>query len=115
MLGWSDSAVSNYALLSKIDKRAWEIISTTFESANKIASEDTVGEDSTPVGIPPFTEGLLRSILHLNPEQQLELVQELGTNKDFSKGKFSVMFLCCVSLSSMKALPTRKRGRFRLS
>lgn len=69
ILGWTDSAVSNYALLSKIDKQVWEIISTTFETSETKSPQEPVGEISTGVGI--FTENLLRNILDLTSEQQL--------------------------------------------
>ena len=35
-----------------------------------------------------FSEGLLRYILDLTPEQQTELIRDLATNPNFSKGKF---------------------------
>lgn len=90
ILGWTDSAVSNYALLDKIDKQAWEIISTTFDSSETKPSQDTVGENSTNVGI--FTEGLLRNLLDLTREQQKELVKERANDpKTFTSGKFTTL------------------------
>jgi len=58
---------------------------TTFEDSGHISEDDVV----TPnVPVVTFTERLLRSILDLTSWQQLELVTELATNKDFSKREF---------------------------
>jgi hypothetical protein len=37
--------------MSQIDKQAWEIISTTFETSETKSPQEPVGEISTPVGI----------------------------------------------------------------
>ena len=93
MLGWSDSSVSNYAQLDTIDKQAWATISTTFEEGAEWMKTLVVEEDSTTVEKRPtsrFTERLLRCAIGLLPEQQIELVRELATNKQFTKGKFKM-------------------------
>jgi predicted transcriptional regulator len=69
MLGWSRSAVSDYVALGKICKAAWEIIAATFEPVAAIGSELVAAPIAATAA---FTEGLLRSILDLTPEQQLE-------------------------------------------
>lgn len=111
ILGWTDSAVSNYALLSKIDKRAWEIISTTFEISETKSSQDVVGEIPTVVGI--FTEGLLRNILDLTSDQQIELVQALAhSDKDqrITKNKFTELAKAYQARNEMKAYSTAQLG-----
>ena len=71
ILGWKISKVSNYALLQNISEEAWKVISTTTEKAVGVDGEEGVGAIST--GVETFTENLLRSILPLTKEQQLEL------------------------------------------
>lgn len=85
MLGWgSVDKVDNYNALRKITPKAWKIIPTTLEEIVGMDKDDAVGSKPTNVG---FTEGLLRSILDLEPAQQLELVQALATEQ-INKGKF---------------------------
>jgi hypothetical protein len=72
MLQWSEEKVKHYSALSGICNEAWEIIVTTFEWGRNLTSEDAVTKEVTPV---TFTETLLREILSLNSEQQLELVK----------------------------------------
>jgi site-specific DNA-methyltransferase (adenine-specific)/modification methylase len=85
MLGWSREKVAQYAALKSISPQAWQVIVTTFEQNGNSTDDDAVTPIVTTV---TFTERLLRSILDLTPEQQRELVTELATNKDYSKGKF---------------------------
>jgi DNA modification methylase len=85
MLGWSVDKVTKYHLLRRICKPAWEMILTTVDRGVSSEEEDHVRSNLTSVS---FTEGLLRSILDLTDSQQLELVTELATNPNFSKGKF---------------------------
>ena len=89
MLTWSREKVKNYASLRQICRQAWEIIGTTFDGSVPREDEDIVPGVGTTV--PRFTEGLLRALLDLLPDQQTELVTELATNKDFSKGKFKTL------------------------
>ncbi len=88
MLGWSLSKVKNYSALSAICDEAWEIIVTSFENKRDHSADEDVTSKVTSV---TFTETLLRDILDLTPEQQLELVRELATNKQFSKEKFKTL------------------------
>jgi len=83
-LGWIFQQVSQYALLQKINRDAWGIISTTIQSTSCIPSSDAVDENSTVV---EFTERLLRSIIPLTPSQQIELITELANGK-IDKKKF---------------------------
>ncbi|HET8846722.1 MAG TPA: DNA methyltransferase [Ktedonobacteraceae bacterium] len=85
MLGWSRGAVSNYALLDGIDKRAWSMIATTFEQSVALSPETVVAPNATAVA---FTEHLLRDLLPLSPEQQCELVQDLASNA-IKKNRFT--------------------------
>ncbi len=87
MLGWDRASVRDYAALKKICPEAWQMIGATFEK-NAPSLEDGIAPLNGAIA--PFTEGLLRSVLDLMPSQQLDLVQELATNKDFSKGKFKM-------------------------
>ena len=93
--GWQFNSVSRYALLNKIDKKAWSLISSTFDLPSKNINDD-VEEENSPTGEnitpgPFFTERLLRPILDLTPEQQLELVEAFAhpdKNQRITKGKF---------------------------
>lgn len=107
MLGWSRDKVAKYDLLKRICKDAWNIIVTTFEPAVTGTEEDLVTPIVTTV---TFTETLLRSILDLTPEQQLELVTELATNKDFSKGKFKSLAENYDARNSMYAYAQQQLG-----
>ncbi len=96
MLGWkSDSTVSNYALLAKVTPAAWDIItSTTTEPSGFSGQEEVVDDHSATVDASSpalFTERLLRCILPLSAEQQLDLVHRLATSRDFSKSKFKTL------------------------
>ena len=52
--GWSREAVRNYAGLAKIDRRAWSVIGTAFQSGAAAQEEDAVPSVGTTV---PFTAG----------------------------------------------------------
>jgi len=82
-LGWSREAVRNYAGLGKIAPEAWQIIGTALRSGDMAHTQDDVPDVGTTV---PFTEGLLRSILSLQPAQQIDLVRRLARGK-CSKGR----------------------------
>jgi len=77
-LGWSREAVKNYSSLSKITSEAWSIVGTTIRGVGVVRTEGDVPLNGTTV---PFTENLLRSILPLRPDQQLELVKSLARGK----------------------------------
>ena len=74
--------------MQKICSDAWNIIVTNFEDSEIPSDEDAVTKIVTNV---TFSEGLLRNILDLNEDQQVELVRELATNPNFSKGKFKTL------------------------
>jgi DNA modification methylase/ParB-like chromosome segregation protein Spo0J len=92
MLGWGRTQVGNYAALKQLDDaQAWDIIVTTFETP--VASEDAEAVTTIVTGV-TFTENLLRSLLGLQKEQQLQLVQALvhpEKNQRITKGKFNEM------------------------
>lgn len=88
MLGWGRTQVANYSLLRNICADAWGIIVTAFERIVTGDQKEDVTQNSHDV---TFTETLLRSILPLTSEQQIELVTELATNPNFSKGKFKTL------------------------
>jgi hypothetical protein len=62
------------AVLNAICPEAWQKV-TGFVSINEVTASDDVTEKVTPV---TFSEYLLRPILNLTPEQQLELVSDLA-------------------------------------
>lgn len=80
-IGWSRTSVANYAALQSIDPDAWKIV-TASQGIVTSAEDDAVTEIVTGV---TFTEGLLRNILDLTADQQLELCKKLAKGKD-SKG-----------------------------
>jgi DNA modification methylase len=108
VLGWSREKVKNYVALDQITKEAWKIIGTTFEK--DVPMDDENGVPVVGPSVPPFTEGLLRAILDLSAEQQVELVTELATNKDFSKGKFKVRAEHYRSRNEMSAYAEQQLG-----
>lgn len=104
MLGWNKESVKDYAALKKIDKVAWDIIGATFEGTAPTGENDAAPTKGATA--PLFTEGLLRSILKLTPEQQKELVTEFVANPNFSKGKFKALAENYQARNQMKALQT---------
>ncbi len=100
ILGWTREKVRNYAALKKIGAQAWQVIGTTFETAVPTADDEGVPGNGTTV--PTFTEGLLRSILDLTPEQQLTLVTDLA-NGVIKKAQFKAMSQAYQSRNEIKA------------
>ncbi len=84
-LGWTRERVRDYAALQKIASEAWSLIGATFQFV-----APSTDEQSAPMfgAAAPFTEGLLRSIIPLTPDQQLELVSELASGK-IQKSRFT--------------------------
>lgn len=60
-MGWSRSAVSNYAALSDLDRSAWKVVATTV--ANGATQADGSGNSDDEKVVAGFTEGLLRDLL----------------------------------------------------
>ena len=85
-LGWSRSMVAQYSRLGKIYDEAWLIV-TDKVKADVLQSSSAVTEVVTGV---TFTEGLLRDIVALTDEQQLDLVSELSKGK-YDKRRFKKM------------------------
>lgn len=86
-IGWSREAVKNYAALQKIDAVAWTVVGTAFQQIVPDDESDYVPANGTSVPN-PFTEGLLRNILDLEPAQQLDLCRTLAKGKDKKGHKF---------------------------
>lgn len=86
VLQWGREKVAKYVMLRGIKPEVWQLIVPTFENLGTGEDNDT-GTKNVPTGT-LFSEGLLRSILSLTLEQQLELVTALITQKDFTKKKF---------------------------
>ena len=64
-LRWSRAQVSQYAMLNKICKEAWETIATSFQNTVAEDDDDAVAEIATGVAKSAFSENLLRNILDL--------------------------------------------------
>jgi DNA modification methylase len=89
-MGWSRGAVSNYAALKMIAPAAWATIATTFQRTAAPPENDAVAENATTVAnqaTDVFTERLVRVILPLTGDQQLDLVQDLAAGR-INKNKF---------------------------
>lgn len=82
-LGWSRGRVSQFAMMHDIAADAWSVVATTIRGAGLLHDDDGVADIATTVA---FTEGLLRSIIALRPDQQVELVRRLARGK-CSKGR----------------------------
>ena len=83
-MGWSRSAVSNYLALKGVAPEAWNTIATAMREASAPRQDGDVADIATPVA---FTENLLRAIVVLTPDQQLDLVQDLAAGR-INKNKF---------------------------
>jgi site-specific DNA-methyltransferase (adenine-specific)/modification methylase len=100
MLGWSRGRVGDYALLQNISNDAWKIIVGAFDDSPQLSSDDT---STNIVGTPTFSETLLRNILDLTSEQQLELVNErVKDPKAFTPGKFASLAKAYQTRNEMK-------------
>lgn len=77
-IGWSRTAVANYAALKSIDSDAWKIVT----ASQGIVTTDQDSDVTADVTGVTFTEGLLRNILDLCAGQQLELCRLLVKGKD---------------------------------
>jgi len=101
MLGWSKDSVQDYASLRKIDSQAWGIVTANFENGAD-GEENGVATSKTATAV--FSENLLRSILSLTTEQQLELVKERANDpKTFTPGKFKSRAQAYNTRNQMKA------------
>lgn len=89
ILGWSREKVRDYANLQNICHQAWRIVGATLEDFAPNDTETVAPESGATA--PKFTEGLLRSILHLRTPQQVELVSALANSQKskMTKGKFN--------------------------
>lgn len=86
ILGWSRSQIGQYNMLRSVCPEAWQIVNVTTKSSFVTnGNEDVVTSNVTTV---TFTEGLLRPITCLTPDQQLELVKALANGK-IDKPKFN--------------------------
>lgn len=82
-IGWSRDNVAKYAALRGICLEAWMIVTKSVRSGT------SDGERAVTANVTDgtFSENLLRSILPLPPEQQLDLVSRLAQG-EIDKGKF---------------------------
>ncbi len=107
IMGWDRGKVGKYAMLRKIKPRAWSVIVPTFDG-NGTTDIDSDGTIFVPTGT--FTEGLLRSILDLRAPQQVELVNRLATEKDFTKSKFKSAAEAYAVRNAMKRYVVQELG-----
>ncbi len=84
ILEWSRGQVSNYIALKAICPKAWNIIATTLDKELHSLKTGSAATNATTVA---FTENLMRNIVSLDPDQQLELVKDLAEG-NINKGKF---------------------------
>jgi hypothetical protein len=84
-------------------------VSTTFERSDNSPLHAGVDASSTPVDTSPFTENLLRSVLGLEDDQQIELVQALAEGK-IQKGKFKTLAESYRARNEMKAYALTQLG-----
>ena len=83
-LGWSRSAVADYAALRKIAPEAWSVVATS--GRPEMSPAEAVATDVVATAT-NFSERLLREVLQLRPDQQLDLVQDLAAGR-INKNKF---------------------------
>ena len=83
-LGWSSQKTNDYANLKRIAPQAWNQISATLAMDAEVEQGDAADRKSATAD---FTEGLLRNIVFLSDEQQIELVQDLAEGR-INKNKF---------------------------
>lgn len=106
MLGWSRERIAQYVMLSKIKKKPWEIIVTSFEQSVTGSEEGSVTLCVTSV---TFNENMLRPILDLNEDQQLELVRDLSTGK-IEKNAFTKLAKAYKARNEIKDYAMKKLG-----
>ena len=85
ILGWSLSKVKQYSALKAICPEAWGKVTQT-QKCIELQQGEGVTEKVTNV---TFSKGILRPIINLTPDQQLELVENLATGK-INKNRFKV-------------------------
>jgi|GEM_PF-155247 len=83
-LGWSSQKTNDYANLKRIAPQAWGVISATLQASAEVERGDAADGKSATAD---FTEGLLRAIVQLTADQQLDLVQDLAGGR-INKNKF---------------------------
>lgn len=86
-MGWGRTSIANYVAMKSIDDDAWAVVTETLSSVTDKGDEDVTG-DVTTVTKSPFSENLLRNILDLGPEQQLELCRKTDRKPTFSAVPF---------------------------
>lgn len=108
-LGWSREKVRNFAALHAIDKKAWGIVGTTVRDFDLAQPDGDVPSAGT--NVPNFTEGLLRVLPPLLPEQQHELCRTLARGKDskghaFGKADFTLLAQRYRALNAISTIGT---------
>ncbi len=84
-MGWNLDKVKRLSVLQKIVPEAWELVVPTFQTMGT-SEDESAGTKLVPTGT--FTERLLRDIVPLTADQQLELVTDLASNK-IQKNRFT--------------------------
>lgn len=84
-IGWSREAVKDYAVLRKIGREAWVVVGASFSGS---APNEEIEEAPSNGATAPFTARILREILDLTADQQLELCKKLAKGKDGKGHKY---------------------------
>lgn len=87
-MGWSREAVKDYAALQKIAADAWAVVGASFSDFAPTDENDFAPDNGATAPSTPFTAGILRNILDLEPAQQLDLCRLLAKGKDKKGHKF---------------------------
>lgn len=87
-LRWSRAQVSQYAMLNKLCSDAWSVVATSFKETVADDDDSEVAGNATTVAKTSFSERLLRDILDLQPDQQVDLCKRLVKGKDSKGHKF---------------------------
>ena len=77
-IGWKRGKVTNYIALENISPKVWDIIATELLKNVAIHESDSVTINATNVAL---SEGLLRNILDLNEQHQLEMQNQCAEIK----------------------------------
>jgi len=106
MLGWSEAKTKQYSALSAINEKAWEFIVTDFEKCSNPSTDGGVTKEVTGV---TFSEFILRDILALVADQQVELVQSLASG-EIKKSRFTEIAKAYRARNEMKAYSLARLG-----
>lgn len=90
---WSRDRVADHVSLRKLSPETWALIVASVEGQHGSDNGDSATEDVANATRSLFNEGLLRPILDLLPEQQLELCTNLAQQGSPYKNTFKKLAL----------------------